>query len=209
MNGVKLTSLFLLGSPDVSTHAHEAGQPPHPQQRPLWAGLRPAPPGQEAPAAAIWNLGRPRVTSPTPLRNSAALRKPAYWDGQKHWVCLSSVEKKTWMKRCLPGYPNTADQTYSSVARLNQLPDWRNFFFSSTSSMQFGRIVMARCTADWDTNLMGRLGQRNRMTNYIHSISMGWGLCTPDFCPSPIPLYWRWDGLWWDCAAMVSLAQTC
>lgn len=51
------------GSLDVSPYADEAGEPAHAQQRPLGAGLRPPAPGQEAPAAALRNLGRERVTS--------------------------------------------------------------------------------------------------------------------------------------------------
>lgn len=50
------------GSLDVSPHADEAGEPAHAQQRPLGAGIRPPPPGQEASAAAVRNLGRERVT---------------------------------------------------------------------------------------------------------------------------------------------------
>lgn len=41
------------GPPDVSPHADEAGEPSHAEQRPLGAGLRPSPPGQEASPAAL------------------------------------------------------------------------------------------------------------------------------------------------------------
>lgn len=50
------------GSLDVSPNADEAGEPAHAQQRPLGAGFRPPPPGQEASATAVRNLGRERVT---------------------------------------------------------------------------------------------------------------------------------------------------
>jgi len=50
------------GSSDVPPHADEAGEPAHAEQRPLGAGVRAPPPGQEAPAAALRDLGRQRVT---------------------------------------------------------------------------------------------------------------------------------------------------
>ena len=89
-----------------------------------------------------------------------------------------------------------------SVARLEELS-------SSLSSMQFGGVVMALCPADWDTNLMGRLGQRNRITNlyafYFYGLRIvhTWFLSLAHFVIEGETV------LWWDCAAMVSVAQTC
>lgn len=61
------------GSLDVPQDVDEAGEPAYAKQRPLGTGFRPSPPRQEAPAAALRNLGRQRVTG---TRAAVWLPKP-------------------------------------------------------------------------------------------------------------------------------------
>lgn len=58
-----IASLVSSGSSDVSSYADEVGEPSYTKQRPLGAGFRPPPPGQEASPAALWNMGRQWVTA--------------------------------------------------------------------------------------------------------------------------------------------------
>ncbi|XP_074129977.1 oxysterols receptor LXR-alpha isoform X1 [Sminthopsis crassicaudata] len=66
-------SIFSAGPPDVSPDADEAGEPAHPEQRALGAGVRPPPAGQEAAPAALGDLGRAGMTLPR-LLGAGALR---------------------------------------------------------------------------------------------------------------------------------------
>lgn len=79
------------GSLDVPPDANEAGEPSYAKQRPLGTGFRPPPPRQEAPAAALRDLGRQRVTA-----TKAAVWPP--WCPCRHAGVQSDLPSAQWMR---------------------------------------------------------------------------------------------------------------
>lgn len=63
------------GSAPLPTHAHEAGEPAHPELRAFGAGLCPAAAGQEAAASAVRDLGCARVGTATSTPALVASRR--------------------------------------------------------------------------------------------------------------------------------------